>query len=191
MVFAFAWSLGMSALESTKRIVPMFLKAVLDCDDLAMKLPVTEAEFETLADDFHERSTADCLYFGVIRALDGWLYTTNGSIECTRDYYSGHYQRFGLNIQALCDAHLRFIYIAVAAPGARNDIRALKKCTEFNRFIEGMPEKYFIIGDKAYGLSESLLIPFSGSQKHIPENDTYNFYFSQLRGSELNKLLAF
>jgi hypothetical protein len=62
-----------------------------------------------------------------------------------------------------------------------NDVRALGKCVDFNRFIAALPKEYFILGDNAYGLSEQILIPFSGAQKQIVENDAYNYYLSQLR----------
>ena len=37
------------------------------------------------------------------------------------DYFSGHYQAYGLNIQAMCDPDLLFLYVAVAGPGKIND----------------------------------------------------------------------
>jgi hypothetical protein len=160
----------------------MFLNAVLACDELALKLPQTSEDYERLANEFCERSGADNIYYGVIGALDGWLCNTlQPNVEDARNYFSGHYQRFGLNVQALCDAHLRFIYLSVCGPGGMNDVHAIDKCTELNRFIKAMPTKYFLLGDNAYGLSEEILIPFSGSQKKVAENDAYNYYLSQLR----------
>ena len=32
------------------------------------------------------------------------------------DYFSGHYVAYGLNIQAMCDPDLIFMYVAVAGP---------------------------------------------------------------------------
>jgi hypothetical protein len=170
------------SLNSVKRVIKMFLKAVLSCSALALKLPETIEEYEKLAEDFCERSSAGEIYFGVIGTLDGWLCTINQpTVPNMRDYYSGHYQRFGMNVQAICDAHLRFIYFSVAAPGGMNDIRALHKCIELNRFIDALKDRYFFLGDNAYGLSEKILIPFSGAQKKVIENDSYNYYLSQLR----------
>jgi hypothetical protein len=172
---------GMS-IESVKRVIKMLFDAILGCDALALKLPETEEEYKKLADDFCERSGADKIYYGVIGTLDGWLCTAYAPDICNqRDYFSGHYQIFGVNVQAICDAHLSFLYLSVAGPGGMNDIRAIGKCTELVRFIEAMPEQYFLLGDNAYALSEKILIPFSGAQKKVVENDAYNYYLSQLR----------
>jgi hypothetical protein len=108
---------GMS-INSVKRVIKMLLAAILDCDALALHLPETTEEFKDLADDFCERSTANEIYYGVIGTLDGWLCTTwSPQVPNPRDFFSGHYQVFGLNVQAICDAHLRFLYHSVAGPG--------------------------------------------------------------------------
>jgi len=39
-----------------------------------------------------------------------------GNIEA---YFSGQYQAFGINLQAVCDHECRFIYAAIAVPGRR------------------------------------------------------------------------
>jgi len=41
-------------------------------------------------------------------------------------YFSGHYQTYGINVQAACDHQCRFVYAALAASGA-NDIAAYRK----------------------------------------------------------------
>jgi hypothetical protein len=40
--------------------------------------------------------------------------------------FSGHYQRYGLNVQATCDHKCPFLYVAVAAPGGQPDINAIR-----------------------------------------------------------------
>jgi hypothetical protein len=39
-------------------------------------------------------------------------------------YFSGHYQRYGLNVQAIVDHLGGFLYIAATAPGSQPDINA-------------------------------------------------------------------
>ena len=97
------------------------------------------------------------------------------------DYFGGHYNRFWLNVQAMCDANLQFVYISVvAAPGKMNNNRAFGRLSELRKWLDGLPEEYFVIGDGAYTLSNKILIPFSGSQKHTTHNRTYSFYLSQM-----------
>ena len=97
------------------------------------------------------------------------------------DYFSGHYQRYGLNIQAMCDANLRFTYLSITGPGGKNDACVFRRLRRLQVWLSTLKAGYFIAGDNAYPLLKNLLIPFSGSNARLDENDTYNFYLSQLR----------
>jgi hypothetical protein len=57
----------------------------------------------------------------VVGVLDGYLLhiitpkkQTNRNV---RSYFSGHYQKYGINIQACCNANSRFIFLGVGGPG--------------------------------------------------------------------------
>ncbi len=39
-------------------------------------------------------------------------------------YFFGHYQAYGVNVQATCDAMSRFTYVCVLCPGHTGDKRA-------------------------------------------------------------------
>ena len=94
-------------------------------------------------------------------------------------YFSGHYQTYGINVQAACDHKCRFAYAALAAPGGANDIAAFRK-TQFSKKVQNLPFRKFVIGVNAYVCSETLLTPFSGLERDDTK-DTLNFYLSQLR----------
>jgi len=79
-------------------------------------------------------------------------------------YFSGHYQTYGINVQAACDHKCRFVYAALAEPGGANDIAAYRKI-QFSQMVQKLPLKKFVIGDNAYVCSETLLTPFSGLEK--------------------------
>jgi hypothetical protein len=173
------------SLSSAERITKMFLSAILGCEELALKLPKTLEDLTRLANGFHNLSGADGLFYGVIGAIDGWLCCINQpKVDNARDYFSGHYHTFGLNVQAMCDYKLRFQYIAVAGPGKKNDIQAIRRCIQFLNWVRDTleidPPNYYIIGDNAYELKDSLLIPFSGSNLAANES-AYNYFLSQLR----------
>lgn len=171
--------------SSVNRCIDLFFDAIEENKELAIQLPTTTDKLEDLARGFNSLSNADGLFNGCVGALDGYLCFTIQPIDRDifnkRDYYSGHYQTFGLNIQAICDHKLRFIYFAVAAPGQTNDARAILKCVKLCRWVYNLQNTpYFLIGDNAYVLSDQLLIPFSGS--YLTETQrTYNYYLSQLR----------
>lgn len=169
---------------SVARVINLFFDAVLTNDSLQIRMPQSAEEFKDLADGFNALSGADGLFHGCIGALDGWLCCTVQPRDVTnqRDYFSGHYQCFGLNIQAICDHKLRFIFFAVTSPGKTGDARAFNKCIKLGRWIDAKLKNtgFFLVGDNAYVLRDELLIPFSGSS--ITEvQRTYNFFLSQLR----------
>ncbi len=150
---------------SARRVTRKFVEAVLDCDALKIDLP-KEEELPAMALAFDQLSSTGDVCHGAVGMIDGLLSarTQPRSDECSNpaDYYSGHYRTFGLNIQALCDADLRFRYVAVSGPGKLNDIRAYKRCDELIEWINNLPNEYFLIGDNACPLSNKMLTPLHG-----------------------------
>jgi hypothetical protein len=49
------------------------------------------------------------------------------------------------------------------------------------QWLEALPEQYYIGADNAYPLSNKILIPFKGPQRHEEYKSSYNFYLCQLR----------
>ena len=99
---------GCSA-SSVYRCRDIFVHAVNKCEALKIKFPETQEEFETVRKAFKRKSTGGIMK-GCVGAIDGLLAT----IICPsrddaggnpRSYYSGHYNQYGLNVQAVCDAH--------------------------------------------------------------------------------------
>ena len=168
--------------SSVTRSVGLFLDAVVTTPKLNINMPLTNRELQHHADGWGALSSADGVFDGCVGAIDGWLCCIEKpSVKHPADYFSGHYQRYGINIQAICDSKLRFIFFGVVGTGRTNDGRAFGKCMALRRWLENLPDEYFIVGDNAYTLNCSLLIPFSGGQRHEEYNLTYNFYLSQLR----------
>ena len=135
-----------------------------------------------LRQDFAAKST-DKVMDGCVGAVDGYLLSivAPSSTEApnVRSYFSGHYQQYGLNVLAMCDAHCRFRFVAVVAPGSSSDSLAYRR-TKLVEWIEKLPNGCFVAGDNAYICSEHLLTPFCGSNRCFPENDNYNFFLSQV-----------
>ena len=97
------------------------------------------------------------------------------------DYFSGHYQAYGLNIQAMCDPNLVFMYVAVAGPGRINDSHAFSRCTGLIEWFETLPDWCFVSADNAYPLTTKMLMPHNATELSSEYHRTYNFYLSQLR----------
>ena len=174
--------------SSLNRVTDMFLDAIDDnttCPELQIKLPdaTNNLELSELAGRWSEASTVYKVFDGFLGALDGWLPRTTMpvGVKNQSDYFSGHYQCYGLNIQAMCDPDLVFMYAAAAGPGKTNDCRAFNRCEGLKHWLESLPPEYFIGADNAYPLSQKLLIPFNAAEAKHRDNRTYNFYLSQLR----------
>ena len=168
-----------------RRIINICLNSIdhnHNCAELQVKLP-TNKELPAITQKWNKLSTSYGLFNGHMGGLDGWLPRTKNPLGVSNqsDYYSGHYQCFGLNVQALCGPDLEFFYLAVAAPGKTNDIRAFGRCRGLIDRFNGLPDEYFISADNAYNLSRKVLIPFSGADIDFGSNRDYNFYLSQLR----------
>ena len=107
-----------------------------------------------------------------------------GKNECNHNqlvYYSGHYESYGLNCQAVCDHKLRFIYFGVVGPGSMNDAVAFRHTQIKEKILDNLEEGDYMLGDATYPISEKLLVPLTGSQRNDIYQDSFNFHLSQLR----------
>ena len=183
---------GMSE-TSVQTCIDKFIKAVLNCNELDLKLPATREELQQSANEFLVKSDAGDIFDGCVGCIDGWLCCIQLPRDATNqaDFFSGHYKRYGLNVQAVCDAKLRFIYIGIIGAGRTNDSKAFSRCTKLREWLSAIPDDFYLIGDNAYPLSNSVLIPFRQAPLQMIGGEikrTYNFYLSQLR---INIELAF
>ena len=149
---------------------------------LEVKFPNTPEECAVAAADFQSVS-----YGGIIRncvsAVDGYLLAITTPpkkyAKNVRSYFSGHYQRYGINIQASCDAHCRFTFIGVGGPGVTKDRNGIVTSGLLD-LVNCLPQGYVVIGDAAYQPSEKFVPVFGGDLATIKDNDNFNFYVSQL-----------
>jgi len=102
---------------------------------------------------------------------------SQGSQEGNRAYFSGHYQCYGLNVQATCDASCRFTSLSVLCPRGTSDSKAFYASRVYN-LVQELPDGYFAVGDNAYTLSITLLIPYSGKDEQNASKDAFNFFLS-------------
>jgi len=121
---------------------------------------------------------------GCVGVIDGWLCPiitpARNVVGNVRTYYSGHYQWYGMNVQAVVDHACRFMFLAVAAPGSQPDVNAIAN-TSLPQYLEQLPLGYYIIGDNAYPPSEHLVPVFGSGDRRNEDNDNANFFFSQCR----------
>ena len=165
------------------KIQDLFLDAVLSCDELELTA-LSKLNLERINKDFTAKSSEGVIR-GCVGAIDGMLQpircpTVRDCNGNQRAYHSGHYNCHGLNVQAICDAHLRFTMFCVATPGKSGDAVAVKY-TDLDELLDRLPEGFYILGDAAYPLSDKVLVPYTGSQRDDNSKDAFNYFLSQLR----------
>uniref|UniRef100_A0A7S1XZM0 DDE Tnp4 domain-containing protein n=2 Tax=Grammatophora oceanica TaxID=210454 RepID=A0A7S1XZM0_9STRA len=153
-----------------------------ECGPLAFRFPQTEEEVKALSSGFESISTEGVVNC-CVGVIDGWLMHTTAptGVGNVNAYFSGHYQKYGYNVQAVVDHKCRFLYAKIAAPGGQPDINALKACSDLLDFLKGLPFGHYIIGDNAYPPREYLLPVFGGNERRARGHDDTNFFMSQCR----------
>ena len=162
----------------------MFLDAVLNCMELDIAFPDTDEDLTSTVSKFTMKSSEGIMK-GCVGAIDGlFVKICRPSMkDCgynPQAYFSGHYMAHGLNIQAICDIDRCFTFFGVVAPGKSSDQVAFER-TSIHQRIMTLPTGMYIAGDAAYQVSDSVLVPFTGSQRDDPGKDAFNFFLSQLR----------
>ena len=169
--------------SSFYRAVHRGLDAINDCPSLSINFPMTLSDLSRSAAEFKSISSHGVID-GCIAALDGWLcrirVPSAKEVRKVTAYFSGHYQCYGLNVQATCDASCRFTSLSVLCPGGTSDSKSFYASRVYN-LVQELPDGYFAVGDNAYTLSSTLLIPYSGKDKQNASKDAFNFFLSQLR----------
>ena len=157
------------------------------CTTLQFSFPTTSAQCESIASEFSCRSKAG--FRNHIGCIDGMLvWTENPSKkQCmevgvdNRKFYCGRKGKFGLNLQAVCDARHRFTYISLQHPASASDYLAFVTSSLYRQLTEGegIPQGYCLYGDNAYVNESYMAVPFQ-AMTNGPK-DSYNFYHSQVR----------
>ena len=112
-------------------------------------------------------------------ASSGFIITlgTPKSFKCSRK------DKFGLNMQAICDHKFRIRWIDLTWPGNSSDYMAWVT-SDFYHELNTNPWQHIlhgmtILGDSAYIKSPFMSVPFKNFV--TADKDAYNFYQSQLR----------
>lgn len=150
---------------------------------ITIDFPSTVEDCALLAASFERISFAGVIS-NCVGVLDGYLLPIitpwKSQAKNVRSYFSGHYQRYGINIQACCDAHCRFTFVGIGGPGVTKDRSAVKE-SGLSDLIEALPSGYVCIADCAYQPSEKLVPVFGGDLALQRDNDNFNYFASQLR----------
>ena len=162
-----------------------FINAVNAAPELDIKLPSLPTEWEEVRRGWQSCSSVPHIFHGTVAAADGFFQATYKPTEKevgnVLAYYSGHYESYGINCQAVVKRDLQFMYFGVVAPGSTNDSIAYTRAGDLKEVIDSLPLGLYMVADAAYVLSEHVLVPFTGKDKSDPYHDSFNFHLSQLR----------
>ncbi|KAG6955632.1 hypothetical protein JG688_00011795 [Phytophthora aleatoria] len=116
---------------------------------------------------------------GCIGAIYGWLcpirVPRKTEVTRVRGFFSGHYQRDGVNVQACCDHLSRFTAVSCSSPGGTGDAVAFLKW-RLSLVVNNLPSGLYVVGDNAYTNSNHLLTPFLRPRISTAAHDSYNFH---------------
>ena len=164
--------------------------AINQCPLLAISFPTNHTSQQELAKDFQTVSKAG--FSGCCGCLDGiliWMHRPSAKecedirVGCSQ-FFCARKNKYGVNLQALCDRHLRFLDISVLFGGCTSDTLAFE-LSDMKRRLDTpgfLSPGLYIFGDNAYINTHYLATPFANvnSSEHKTK-DSYNYFHSNVR----------
>ena len=164
-------------------IIYRLIHVLLTTDFLALRFPATAQEQKTMAKSFQNLSNGGIIK-GCVGCVDGWLCQIQtprrNEVGRVQSFFSGHYQTYGVNVQACCDSASRFTAFTCNSSGSCGDSIAFLNW-KLAQVAAAFDAGYYLIGDNAYTNRNWLLTPFVRSMIASPFHDSYNFHLSQVR----------
>ena len=124
------------------------------------------AELQTISDEFY--ATNKQSLEGCVLAVDGLLVRIQQ--RTSRDLMNpvAYYTRKGfhaLNVQAGCDARVRFRVVSIEHAGSTHDSLAWQNTNAAQHLQSGrLPSRFFFVADDAYVGHDQMLVPWPGRQ---------------------------
>ena len=138
--------------------------AIVRCENLQIAWPDMKEKTVQSAASFSSIST-NRVMTECVAVLDRYhmeiTTLSKKEVHNVKSYFSGHYQMYGINIQAACNHNCRFLFIGVGGPGVMGDREAVKE-SGLSKLVEKLPGLIYCIGDCAYTPTEHLM-PMYGS----------------------------
>lgn len=167
--------------------VSMVVDAVNMCPELQLSYPTTEEKQREIAAGFESKSRA--CFNCCAGAIDGLLIWINkpSKEQCEitdqgqTKFYCGRKNKYGLNMQAVCDHQGRFLDVSIVYGGASSDLLAFEASEIYGKLKNDnlLAPGLCLFGDNACVNSPFMATPYPGNINR--ERDNYNFFHSQLR----------
>ena len=152
---------------------------------LAIKFPSDKAALQKVALAFSKKGQHN-LFRNCVGCVDGLalkikLPPKSKCANVTR-FHSGGKNFNALNMQGVCNSNYEFTAVTCMHVGSTNDAKAFET-SSLKALCDNLPFPLHLLGDPAYTSSESMLVPFPGTNLHEkePYKESFNFYHSQIR----------
>ena len=173
------------------RSVDIVIDAVNSCPDLSIEFPSDHNQQRKIAQHFQKDSAAgfSCCC-GCIDGLLIWTHKPSAKdceelgVGCNQ-FFCGRKHKYGLNLQAICDAHLRFRHISILFGACSSDTLAFE-LTDLKQNLDRqgfLAPGLCLFGDNAYINTSFLATPYpnvSASNDNLTK-DAYNYFHSNVR----------
>ena len=167
--------------------VAMIVEAVNNCPHFVLRYPSSHDKQQEIAQGFMNKSRAG--FARCAGAIDGLLIWINkpSKRQCAIarhgqiKFFCGRKHKYGLNMQAVCDHHCRFLDVSIMYGGAASDLLAFEASDLYGRLKDHalLAPGLCLFDDNAYVNTSFMATPYPGNVDE--EKDAYNFYHSQLR----------
>ncbi|XP_018408340.1 PREDICTED: putative nuclease HARBI1 [Nanorana parkeri] len=149
---------GMSQ-PTFSRILRQVVEAIMKHSRKFVKFPESTAEWQQVKHDFFLLGgMPDCL--GAIDCTHVALAPPREGEEMFRNRKNFH----SLNVQVVCDSHLRIMSVNSAFPGSCNDSYILRQSALFDKFHQGQMPEGWLMGDAGYGTQTWLMTPLKATK---------------------------
>lgn len=163
------------------------VSAINNCEELKISFPSDHEEQRSIAKQFLARSAAK--FENCVGCIDGLLIHTEKPMEreleitkCgSNTFYCGRKNKFGYNMQGVCDANGKFTAVWILHPAASSDYISLIRSSFYERISSPgfLAPGCVIFGDNAYVSTDFMVTPYKNVR--AGPKDDFNFYHSQLR----------
>ena len=154
---------------------------------LKISFPTSHEEQRKVAEGFRKKSQAGfATCVGAVDCMLLWLEKPSEKscmeARCgSKKFFCGRKSKFGLTLQAVCDADRRFLDVSMQHPASTSDFLAFTTSGIYGKLEqEGFLDfNKTLFGDLAYVNCRYMATPCKGAKSGV--KDDYNFFHSQLR----------
>ena len=156
-------------------------------DFATLMYPKSHQEQKKIANEFKMRSLPgfpNC--GGCIDGLLLWIEKPTKA-DCLKSkcnsgkFFCGRKSKYGLNMQAVCDAKRRFLDVSIKNPGSASDFLSFATSPLHGKLRQDgfLAEGICLFGDNAYVNTSYMVTPYLNVSKGV--RDDFNYFHSQLR----------